>query len=338
MLMTKNIVPIVGVSVALGLALGWLLRPGSSGEPADAEPMKHQTTAKRQSKDDVPTDSPRSTKRPRVQEKDSSEEDRKPQVKTLMLGPGGELDEAKMDAIREQMQAAMDDRQKKIDDGRTAEWVEKLGLSTEQEEALKNHLAKRREAKARLMNGEIVDNSLDLLTGDGMDEFVANELSDEQKENYAKAKEEKQQRQVETRALKDFAKLNEVVALREDQREEAYNILHERAKVASQAADPSEGLVGGITGSLGLGAGDLVEGITGSLGLGSGGDMHIEGMTLPGGGADGAAAMEQLEQQQKARVDQQVEELSGVLDEQQLGSYRRHLESQQSGFRLLQAE
>jgi hypothetical protein len=180
--------------------------------------------------------------------------------------------------------------------------------------------------------------SMDLLTGDGMDEFVANELSDEQKEGYAKTKEEKQQRQVESRALKDFAKLNEVVALREDQREEAYNIRHERAKVASQAGDPSEGLVGGITGSFDLGAGELVEGITGSLGLGSGGDIHIEGMALPGGGADGAAAMEQLQQQQKARVDQQVNELSGVLDEQQLGSYRRHLESQQSGFRLLQAE
>ena len=179
---------------------------------------------------------------------------------------------------------------------------------------------------------------MDLLTGDGMDEFVANELSDEQKEGYAKTKEEKQQRQVESRALKDFAKLNEVVALREDQREEAYNIRHERAKVASQAGDPSEGLVGGITGSFDLGAGELVEGITGSLGLGSGGDIHIEGMALPGGGADGAAAMEQLQQQQKARVDQQVNELSGVLDEQQLGSYRRHLESQQSGFRLLQAE
>lgn len=316
-------VPVVGGSVAVGLALGWFLKPDGSSAPADTEPMRIQTTANCRSPDDSPTDSPRLTKRPRVQEENSPEDDGKLQVKTSRFGPGGELNDAESEAISNLLHAAMDDRQKTIDDGRIVEWVEKLGLSAEQEEALKNHLAKRREARARAMNGEIVDNSMDLLTGDGMNEFAANELSDEQKEVFASVKDEKWQRQVESRALKDFAKLNEVVALREDQREQAYCILHERAKVVNQAADQLEG---------------LVEGITGGLGLGSGEGILIAGMTVPGGGTNGAAAMEQLQPQQRAWVDQQVNELSGVLDERQLGSYRRHLESQQSGFMFLQSE
>lgn len=303
----KQNVPVVIIALILGIAVGWLLKPGP-GTTEDPQAATGKEDAKL-----PPANTGERPNRPPAREIDASDAPPMSGVRTMVLGGDGGMDE-QAEEIHDRMMEAMAERMEKQDEAKISEMVAKLGLSPAQEAKLREHFEARRLAFARMLGGEPGGGSLDALQGDGLDEFAANELTPEQQERYEANKEATRQRQVESKALKDLAQITDVVELRPGQRDSLYQILHDRAdaSLGQQSAETAAAAI--VADGLGIPFDSDAMGAT---------VMVPDGTGVP----DGAAILEQMKEQRQKQVDEQVEAVSSVLDEQQLQTYRTHLET-----------
>ena len=248
--MKRPYLPIIAASILIGICIGWVMKSaGAPSETAGNQQPPEQNAAvptKAAIREELPK-TPR-PKPPRPEAKPEAPE-AKNTFSFEVVQPGGEVDE-KTRAMLEQMDAEMNRRRENEDNAKVAEMVAKYGLTPEQEEKLRAHFASRREQIAGLMSGKAVPNVMDLLSGDGFDEFAQTELTDEQKQLYEEEKVAAQTPKVESTALKNLAALTDLVGLRPEQRDAAYEVLHNRAQSNPTQESSLGGVVDGIVGGL----------------------------------------------------------------------------------------
>lgn len=303
----KQNIPVVIIAMVVGIAVGWLLKPG----PGTTEDP--QAGAGKQDAGLPPANTRERPDRPPAREIDEPGAQPMSNARTMVLGGDGGMDE-QAEELHARMMEDMSERMEKQDEAKIAELAAKLGLSPAQEAKLREHFKARRLAFASMLSGEPGGGSLDALQGDGLDEFAAHELTPEQKELYEANKEATRQRQVESKALKDLAQITDVVELRPGQRDSLYQILHDRAD-ASFGQETAETKAAAI--------------VADGLGIPFDSDAIGASVVVPDGAGvpDGAAILEQMKEQRRKQVEEQVDALSSVLDAQQLHTYRTHLET-----------
>lgn len=327
---------IVGIiCLVLGFAAGWVAKPGAGG---DGEPSGEMAAAKpqRQRGEDSGAGSDKlATKTDRTRESSDGGESEAVAARTIVMKNGKvvEQDEEMMEEARKmenRWQKAMVDRQRKKFDARIAKLVADLGLDAGQEEKLKKFFGDRiEEITEKMKNGKQADFSgmkelAGLLRGEGLDDQLGQILSAEQQQEYEAMKENERVTKLDSKALKNMAKVSEVVGLRPDQKEAVYDLLYEDAEKEMDANKDANTFMSVFTEGMGI------EIDTDSIGISEAMQIKME-TAEQGAPQDPNAWMKTLRDSQQRRIDEKVERLSPVLDEQQLGQYRSHLEAKSTG-------
>lgn len=310
----KSKVVILVLAIILGVGIGWLIKPGPETS-ASTEATKGK----------IPT---REVAQPAVtasSNNDSRDEESAPapkvQTQTMVFGNGKELTAAEK-AMQDQISKAMTDRQEKVDERKIKALIEKLGLDGDQEAALRGYFSDQRNNIAGLFSGKSSSaSSMSNLSETKLDDLMAEVLSDEQKETYEEVKVAEREKKVESRALKDLAKLNGIIDLRPEQKDAVYEVLYEDAgSKVDKAAESGISAFGSL--------------MSGGMGVSMDLDMtEMHGALVGDDGAGGGKpSAEAFKQAQEKRIDDRVGRLSEVLDEGQLQNYRESLESQGSVF------
>ena len=229
------------------------------------------------------------------------------------------IDEDQIKASQERWQKVMRDQTKERINRKVAELAKKLGLDANQEARLQAWFDGEFEKIAAEENG--THKLGKLLRQNSIDEALADILTDGQAVAYEEMKTNEHNRKVESRALKDLAKLNTILDLTQEQKDAAYELLYEDAgkKVDASASNPSA-----MTFSINGTDIDIDD-----LGLGGITDIarQIEGPDQ-GGNPGGKVDWRQLRMEQnQRRIDAKVDRLAPVLTEDQAAQYRQHLES-----------
>lgn len=294
----KSIPLIASAAIALGFSLGWGLKPGPAPTPEDAG-AAHRP------------ERPRSRPPQPWASEDPGNHSRKTSVRPVTRTDADETTQTE-----ESLVAAVTAEGQERDESLIAEWVEALDLSADQEAQLRQHFAERRESIAhRIKEGDTSD-APDLISTDGLDEFFADQLDAGQEELYQQKKDANRLRKVESRALRELARLNEAIELGPEQRDAVYELLYDEAN--------------GMTSDTPTAAKDSKDGT--GIGL-KAGDLEHSGGQKPMAPAAGFATDQELQELWQAETEKQIEQLAGILDPAQLAAYRQYLDSRQ-GFLL----
>jgi hypothetical protein len=205
-------------------------------------------------------------------------------------------------------------QQKARDEKLIWELVKTLKLNPGQEQQIREYLAKVR-AGTGLAAADSGSKDIDLLAPDNhMNRFLESMLTEEQKALYAKDKEESRLRKIESVALTQLAKMNQIVKLREDQKDAAYQALYNQeiqypgsfqetmsVKILQQGAFKDGVLVTGED---------------------SGATTVFGSVSV-----DVAESFDHFQKNNQMKIDRQVQAMSALLDEDQLKRYRDHLEN-----------
>jgi hypothetical protein len=291
----------------IGIGAGWWLKPsnggdGSPGEDGARAAMHEERPAVADGSGDSDGVAEKTMSGPRVPR----------EKKGGLLSPG-----AHEGAKR--MLASMEERRAKRTEARIAELVAKLGLSSQQEARLRAHFdAQKPEVTVDAAGNSVRVDSRQAMSPQeraaSLDKLMEEMLTEDQQEAYETFKETERNQQVEARALRDMASLTQAVELRDDQRDAVYEILQNNARseagTAMEAGMPPVGMLANA-----------------EFTAGPDGEGAVVRMVAPGvEGANQEEVMNQMREQQQARVDAKVESLSGVLDAAQLAAYRAQLE------------
>ncbi len=315
----KNLYLPVSLTLLIGIGIGWLMKPSAPAVSAAAE-VARVTKVER----------PNPTK-PVSEAVRENKGRTKAAVRTMELG-GGEEKSAKVQKIKDQMAAAMENSRKKKDDRQIAELVEKLGLNAAQEAKIRAFFEKRGKAVAAMFSGTGTPPDLKAMGNEGLDKLLAETLSADQQQSYAEFKTAERVKKVESQALKDLANLNGMIDLRPDQKDAVYDALYNAAAAKVDKMENSGlGGLGGLGGLVSMIGGDLANATVeiSDISMANSGKAS-EDSGKPGG--NGAITLEKIRAQQQGRIDSQVEQMAPVLDEKQLQDYREHLESKGSIF------
>ena len=329
----KNAVVVGIICLVIGIAVGWVAKPGvgGDGDPAkvaDAKPERRSVEDQDGGK--------LATKSGRAME-GGSDDEKADGPRSIVISNGEVIDQdgEGMEEVREMQdrwQKAMVDRQRKKFDARISKLVADLGLDGAQEEKLKKFFDdKIGEITEKMKSGDQDDFSgmkelAGLLRGEGLDDQFERILSAEQQEEYAAMKEKERMTKLDSKALKDMAKVNEVVSLRPEQKEAVYDLLYEDAEKSIDENKDATGFMSVFTEGMGIEIDTDVMGITEAI------QVQMESAEEGGEAPDPNDWMKVVRESQKKRIDDQVERLAPVLDEQQLSQYRSHLETKSSGF------
>jgi len=330
----RNAIVVGIICLVLGFAAGWVAKPGNAGDGAPGGEMA-AAKPERQRAGDADSDSGKlATKTDRARE--SSDDGEKAAARTIVIENGKMVDQddetiAQVEDMENRMQKAMVDRQRKKFDARIAKLVADLGLDATQEKQLREFY----ESKLDEIGGKMKDGDdpgfagmkelAGMMRGEGLDAHLERILTAEQQQEYEAMKEKERVTKLDSKALKNMARVNEVVSLQPDQKEAVYDLLYEDAEKDLNSNNDTSAFMSVFTEGMGIEIDPDALGISGAI------EMQMEA-------ADGRevqdpqAMMKAMRESQQNRIDEKVERLSPVLDEQQLDQYRSHLEAKSSGF------
>ena len=310
----KNQVVLLILALLLGVGIGWVMKPDASPTGAAAEG------------EDKGLSRVEARPRPVASDVDEGTESPVRRTETRAMVLGGDYEPSPEEkAMQEQISKAMEDRQSKSDEKQIASLIEKLGLDAAQEGALREYFAKRRGELAKLFSGESSGMpDMSRFSESKLDDVMAEILSGDQMVTFDGVKAAEREKKVESRALKDLAKLNSVIDLRPEQKDAVYQVLYDDAGTkVDKAAESGSSIFGTM-----FGGGFGVEMDMDSIAMHD--SVMVAGADAEGGSPE--ASMAAFRDAQQKRIDDQVNRLSSVLDETQLQNYRDHLESQGSMF------
>lgn len=320
----KSTITIGTLCLVIGVAVGWFAKPA----PVSQATVVTNTTAPSKAAARPPSTT-------RTHAPDSKSERGANSSSTIVIN-GEELDEDQLDERNKQMEERigkmMLDRQRKQFDRKLADLVKKLGLDATQETKLRAFF----DAQLAQMEGFMSSDGDDefegikeftaLVRNDGLGDQLATLLTDDQLEAYDQMKSAERARKVESMALKDLSKLNSVLELTPDQKEDVYDLLYGAAETKIDTNKDANTMMSVMVGGLGMEMG------FDDIGMESALQAQIE--SGDGGGQadpDPNAWKKALKENNRKRIDQQVELLSPALSEEQSSRYREHLESQSLG-------
>jgi hypothetical protein len=304
--------------LALGFTIGWLSKPGRSEAVA--------ITGDDPSTSATPKASPstRIIDSPAVPSKAH-----RPEADTTTKKPAVTMGRPNL-AMQERFENMIVDQARKKSSAKVAELAEKLGLSAQQAAALQAHF-----------DNEIADITGDPNSQDGMpdmlalsklqtnksiDAALADILTDEQATAYEELKTNERNRQVESRAYKDLARVNSVLDLNDDQKNAVYDILYEQAAGKVDKSDDAGSAMAMVMNGHGIdidvddiGLGGIIESATALDSNGDPGQMSREDIR------------QSMREQNQKRINDQVDRLAPALTPEQAEQYRKHLESKSSG-------
>lgn len=217
------------------------------------------------------------------------------------------------------IQSSLDEQRSKKIAARISDLVAKLGLNPHQEARLKAHLdGQKPEVAIDGDEGSIRLNAKQTMSpkeqAESLDKLMKEMLTADQHEAYEANKEAERNQRIEARTLRDMASLSQAVSLREDQRDAVYEILQNEARAqVDQSAEGGMQMGAFMNAEFAAPAGAEATVV----------QMNVDG---PVDGMDHEQIMGKVREQEQARIDKQVERLSGVLDATQLAAYRSHLE------------
>ncbi len=306
------------VTLALGFALGWTLKPTPPGSspPALAEPAE---------KFSAPAASPASQEAAPLISGEKSER-------------SGSVPDKTAQATREQarkmqseMSRQMVGRLRARYEAQITKLAENLNLTPEQKTALSAWLAEKMAALEELdfTDPKSAQNFGELakgLTSQAMEEQLAPTLTDDQKAALGVFKEKEHRTKVDTMALKSLSKIQGVIEFGEGQRDKVYEVLARSAEENLSAEDENTDLTRLMTEGMGIDADPydlgLQKVITDSMG---------DPSAFPKGASDQKAIAGQLREAFDKRIESKVESLRPVLDDRQLELYRAELKSKGLG-------
>lgn len=302
----KKILPPVLAALVIGIGLGWLTRgPGPVAEKSAGD------------KDGAAGRMPEVV----MAGEDSAGEETKERAKSGPRPPREPKGRISPDAkeMVARIQSSLDEQRSKKIAARISGLVAKLGLNPQQEARLKAHLeGQKPEVAIDGDEGGIRLNAKQTMSpkeqAESLDKLMKEMLTADQHEAYEANKEAERNQRIEARTLRDMASLTQAVSLREDQRDAVYEILQNEAR--GQVDQSTEG-------GMQMGAFMNAEFAAPAGAEATVVQMNVDG---PVDGMDHEQIMGKVREQEQARIDRQVERLSGVLDATQLAAYRSHLE------------
>ena len=242
----------------------------------------------------------------------------------------GEMSEL-MKQTTENFRDSMLTKNKKKVERLIAKLVKDLNLTPEQEKELERYFAEQME----LANGSFTGNfdpenarasmnALAALEGKGLDGLMEDLLTPEQEELWVEREEKRAHREADSAALKGLSNIGSVLEIDEEQRDALYDLFYKKKQVKEEANTAGNGL-GAILGNLTSGMGENMD--ADSL-LGPDFGEAVVAAHQDGGGAVDMADL--LSKQRERQIDREMGELESILNEEQLGDYREHLEAQES--------
>lgn len=303
---------LIATCTAIGVAAGWFLKPENEAAPSETATPTVSSRAKSSTNTEKTTRNDRSVVSSR--RNGQSDSDNTDARATRALSSGKQYQERFMKMLAKRQNAKID--------ARIAKLVAQLNLTPEQEAALRKALEEKNSSST---SGEFSPFSMAGQTGDAsVDEALKDILTDEQKEEHVDLKERELANKVESRALKQLAKLSDL-DMTQEQKDAVYDILYQQAEKTTGEASPMHDSISAITSGLGV---DIDPDDLG-LGFSVGAEMY---QSAREGEQDKPQDMSALikERQQKV-IDEKVQALSPVLNDSQLEQYRSSLELKSSG-------
>lgn len=290
--MKKILLPL---GIAFGVIIGWFLKSAPDSTPADTAPSVVVQPQKA-----LPANTG-IRERSSLPEKANSREP-KASGPIISFGTSGSGMQAPSEKQMKKWHASVMKRQNAKFEARLAKLAKELDLSPEQIAQLRkvweDEVATLGEGPEAFMEMQKLNA---LLTGNGLDEDLANILSEDQGEQYEELKEQEFANKVESTALKNLAKLS-FLNLRDEQKDAVMGILYEQAEASAKTESPLDAMVGAIS-TMGGGLSDSMGGSGDAASL-----IELSGISSGG-----------LSNEEK------IESLAPVLDPEQLEEYRTSL-------------
>jgi hypothetical protein len=319
----KNTLIIALVSISLGFAAGWLAKP----ETAASEDT--ETAARTTSRKAKPSSSQGSS------DSDKAKSTRRSGVTVRSMSSDEEMDPEMKKRIEESQRKQTDMVKKRLGDKfdmQITAMVKELGLNASQEKSLRAFYAAQLE-KVDFSDGMSAMGDPDkmkemaaALRGDGLNDAMKNVLSEDQMEGLEAMQERKQNSKIESRAMKDLAKLQQTLDLSEDQKQKVYDVLMEDAEKSLESQSDADFVTRLMMSSMG------VEMDLGDMDMGSVMTLHTDSEDAP---TDRASMIKQMKESRQKKIDTKVERLSPVLDESQQEQYRKSLENKGGMFNMM---
>lgn len=319
----KNSLIIALVSIGLGFAAGWLIKPET------AAPEGTETAARATSRKAKPS-SPQSSS-----DSDKAKPARRSGVTVKTMTSEDDMDPEMKKAIEESQRKQTEMVKKRLSDQydmKIAAMVKELGLDASQEKALRAFYAEQlekidfSEGMAAMGNPDKMKEMAAALRGDGLGDAMKNILSEDQMEGFEAMQERKKNSKIESRAMKDLAKLQQSLDLSEDQKQKVYDVLMEDAEKSLASQSDADYVTRAMMSSMG------VEMDLGDMDMGSMMSLHTEGENAP---TDRASMIKKIKEDRKKRIDTKVERLNPVLNETQQQQYRKSLENKGGMFNMM---
>jgi hypothetical protein len=319
--MDKN-TPLVGIGMlALGVAVGWSVKPDASPQKTAETPVPAVV-----SKPSSPPPAQVAVAEPPPPGKRAL---REPSVKK----PAEELsDEAQEQAKRMQgeMTKLMSGRQRAKFETYIQRISENVNLTEPQKASLTAWLdeSMKKLGEMDFSKPESLSGITDLVGGiseKAIDDQLAAALTEEQKVAFSAFKEKEYQTKVDSAALKSLSKLQGVVDFEDGQRDEVYKILSaaagEKVRREQENPDPSAMFTEGMGFDM-----DPYD-----LGLQHAMTESVTELTKSGEKMDSKVAAQGMREIIDKRIDEKVEQLRPVLNEKQLEQYRTELKTKGLG-------
>ena len=309
----KNSLILAIVCIGLGFAAGWILKPNANQEPEVATNDKL---------DNKPTR--RISKSPAENSPSGKESKTRMTSRVVVSGKNDSNLDPETKKMTDQWSDMLKKKQQAKSDARLAVLVDKLNLTPEQEAKLRAHFDKQVEDLGTIFGGDGITNPGEItksLTGDGLEDLLAEVLTPEQAEAHTELKKRERENKIEASALKNLAKLS-FLDMSQEQKDAAYDILYENAETSVDKKSPGSAMVTMMTSGMGI---EIDTDDLGFSGLMDGQLNGAEGATEPGD------IMAKMKEAQAQKIEEKVEALKPVLDDKQLEQYRKHLETKTSG-------
>ncbi len=315
----KNPLLIGLLCLGIGFGAAWLVKPGFRDEnSADQAPVpKSQAAAARKGSSAAPEQPAKSGSKPEI-----------PVVErgVVVAGEGGDADRkgvrAEVRSGEDRFREMMTRRQKAKEEARIKKLVDRLGLTEAQADKLRTHFDKNRADLAAMMEAGDEDWSkvkdfAKKIRGDSLDEALAGILTDEQKPAYEEMKQRDRQNLVEARAYKDLAKIQGVLDLSPEQKEDVYDVLYEQATSKVDTNQDARAMVSVFTEGLGISIDPE------DLGISSAIQVQIDKASSgEQPDADPDAWLQAMKEGRQTEIEQEVGALAPVLNDDQEAAYR----------------
>lgn len=206
-----------------------------------------------------------------------------------------------------------------------------FALSEAQTAALGEIFERRAEELAGLLSGsdqpfpgnerETLEKICALIRQKGLRDELVEFLSEEQLETFDRREKKRVQARLEARTYRDLAKVNEVVELSDDQKQEVFDALMKGAPERVEEEANARAFMS-------LTYGPLAAEMDSSVVAGMAGMMKTEADGPPDFQFGNGDHEKWLEERKAGRVERELAALAEVLDPEQLSRYREHLEAQ----------